>query len=501
MLSSKPKSSSSTPKKLKSTKKVKRTNRKGSDNSDLVEDDINLVTVKLDVSDHRSDRRLSQARELIASGRPISVHLEATDANQKEAHTKNWNDESRERWKEQLGLMRQFYDWEEIPMDFFVDNYVGGQKGRRLSIQISTVDGNKPTDDIHSHSAKNVSNKFSGDLKHTHSHPLSETTRTRAASLAVPDRNYIPHQPDGIPTVTITSIEVVKKEDIPGPLPVPLSPGPSVTEIRPGPPVPPRKPRAASVAIGESFPAVINANSSQKKVPLVGEIGSNISASKDSISSRIPPSEDDFKRLSSAAARTKPATASGPTEEEFKRMSLAAARTPKSNNNDAEKTSNTSIPQQEVVQARVFRDRSESVQSKSPENSPRDRAVSNVIEEESRPRRPSQTNIDQVYGRLGKPSGANDRFEVENPLNCASHPENNPRRNTVSDKKPEQFKNLTPVIDSAQFASGAIRRSLVDKPHHRADERYSTTSTLLESKSSDESKFSVERERAASDWL
>ena len=35
---------------------------------------------------------------------------------------------------------------------------------------------------------------------------------------------------------------------------------------------------------------------------------------------------------------------------------------------------------------------------------------------QSRDRSTSQTTLDSVYGRLGKPSGANDRFEMPNPL-------------------------------------------------------------------------------------
>lgn len=113
-----------------------------------------------------NQRRLSMALDLVNSGRPISVSIAQDfaseddgdapsfslkrtlkrDNSKKESASEQKQDD--ENWTGQLSLMRKFYDWEEIPMDFFVDQQVGGggllgggggsitKPKKRMSVQI-----------------------------------------------------------------------------------------------------------------------------------------------------------------------------------------------------------------------------------------------------------------------------------------------------------------------------------------------------------------------------
>lgn len=88
------------------------------------------------------------AIELVNSGRPISVsiaeHSDDDDDKSEDYDLKKTD----EQWTGQLNLIRQFYDWEEIPLDFFVDQQVSTgnvwnqhnnpviKPKRRISLQI-----------------------------------------------------------------------------------------------------------------------------------------------------------------------------------------------------------------------------------------------------------------------------------------------------------------------------------------------------------------------------
>jgi len=295
-LSSKKKSLNST--KLKAPKR-KRKNYPSEDS--LADEDVNIVTVPLDST--ATDHRISKAKELIASGKPISITLEAEKEQPGEKNKETvWQDEAaRDRWKGQLELMRHFYDWEEIPLDFFVDSYVGisgeALRKRRLSLNIVTEPEATP-DPMPMKAIQPViphNRSLAADIKPrpfsfaTQPIPVqvarqvTEAPRTRAASVAVTDHQYLPvtlaesipagDTKKGAESAKLPMLPIVAAaltmEGVPG---MPASKGvPSQqTEKRFAPSLPHRPPRhevpavselqgttrarAASVAIGEAFP-------------------------------------------------------------------------------------------------------------------------------------------------------------------------------------------------------------------------------------------------------
>lgn len=408
----------------------KRKNREDSD-SDLDEEDLKL-TVELGTK--VNDRRISQAKQLIASGRPISITLEATTEEGKDKKKEaTWeDDEARLKYKDQLQLMRHFYDWEEIPWDFFVDTYVGGggEALRKRRLSLSLVAEPAPGEKVHQHTPRQP------DLSMPHNRAVaaaaissqqqnSPMSRQRAASVDVVAVTQHASNDYKLPVAMAQAIPEEQDDE-----------SPTNKTVKQPPPLPARKTkataneashnasgrrvRAASVAIGEVFP-----------VPAAAAIQKQAN----------PQSPH------SAAKPTAVAKATG------------------------------------------------------------NKLVASVQIEENRPRRASATSIDQVYGRLGRPGGAYDRFEMENPLNQpAKQQQQQTGRRTVTDsKKPEQFRNMTAVIDPTQFAHErrntrvSIRKSTVEKPLFD-DGRQSTTSTMVDSKSST-SISDYRDDRTTSDWL
>ena len=434
----------------------KQPTRKDSDNSDLDDEDCNLVTVPLDTT--ASDKRLERAKELIASGRPISISLEATTEDPKENKSHNpaggWeDDEARKKWKDQLGLMRHFYDWEEIPLDFFIDTYVGGGgepvRRRRLSLSLVTEpspDAAKP---------QPAPEEIRILPNQAQSKPVtspSDASRTRSASVAVPPSSGVRQQPPLILAPAIPEMASVAAASSPTNRTAPAlperpvdKPRPSETAGRTLPERPANRIRAASVAIGETFP-LPTASAIQKQAA--------------------------------------PATPHAPSSAEMEKLLAAVA------------------PSKKLAGVIAHHsERPSSVRSDQPSRAEEARnPVQNVIDQEGRPRRASATSIDQVYGRLGKPGGLYDRFEVENPVVHGSpQPQ---RRPTTTDKKPEQFRQMSPVIDPTQFATErrntrtSVHRSNVEKAVFGDEGRVSSTSTRLESKSSGDP-----RAATMSDWM
>ncbi|KAH9261444.1 hypothetical protein BASA81_000088 [Batrachochytrium salamandrivorans] len=125
------------------------------------------VSLQVSSAAEVNQRRLSMALDLVNSGRPISVSITQDFAdendgeaptfslkrtlkldNKKDSTTASEQKQDDENWTGQLSLMRKFYDWEEIPMDFFVDQQVSGggllpgiggaitKPKKRMSVQI-----------------------------------------------------------------------------------------------------------------------------------------------------------------------------------------------------------------------------------------------------------------------------------------------------------------------------------------------------------------------------
>ena len=398
--------------------------------SDLDEEDCNLVTVPLDVS--VTDRRLSKAKELIASGRPISISLEATAEEPTSISQRGgtWEDEkARENWRGQLDLMRHFYDWDEIPMDFFIDYYVGGDnvRKRRLSLNLVTeppVEKPVPTATV-------VPDRTVTRI------PVPSPNRHRAASVDVGSSRY-QHQP--------------QQQNNPNGRPVPMAMARPAVEAIPE--------NNIAKEPNKKVPPTLPERPVQQKTDKPNETPASIAIS-------VTPNR--------GAGRTRAAS-----------VAIGEA---------------FPLPQAAAIQKQAAAAPSRSAAAKGPVAN---KIVSQTKDVEGRPRRASATSIDEVYGRLGRPGGAYDRFEVENPVlqSNSKSPQAKERRPTITDnKKPEQFKNLTTVIDPTQFANErrtrvSVRKSTVEKPLFD-DGRPSTASTMLESKSSN----SNSRSRTMSDWL
>lgn len=530
----------------KGKKPLNKKNRQESDNSDLNDDDVIIIAPDLAVPtrpmstkqrvefEHRV-RRLSVGSHAdsefprIASMKtPIGAH-EATELIK--MTEPEWDDkDAKDRFKEELGVMRTFFAWEEIPLDFFVDSFVGGngqETRRRNSVQSNggpphlngnLVGGNLPAS-LHASVVK------------------PENPRRRAASVATPDVPTTPvvggaqRRPPPIvskpaahaPTEDARLLAAAAPSSRPNSAQIAPPLSPIMPKAMVPPPMPARKDvrvRAASVAMGEKFPLTQAAAIQQAVVPPMG-LGITAPPPRERFATAVAKANtrateihhEDHILMSSAAAPTgKNLVEQAKLHESVRKSSGSSRRgfgldtpgdssreidsmlpmahavverdevqTPKRPSHAAAVAAtpiaspvirpsvvrNSVVEQVKGFQEPARRD-STSSRRESQSAGAGDSRVLQALEMDTRPRRPSQTNYDNVYGRLGKPSGHNDRFEIVNPVldSSAYQPTRRPTLTTTGSapsKLPEQYKAMASSVDPTQFATERRRTSVASK--------------------------------------